>query len=50
MEIIPTDKKHFPEIAEIYRQVLETGQATFETTVPSWEYWDKGKLKHSRSG
>lgn len=48
MEIIPTDKKHFPDIAEIYRQGLETGNATFETTVPTWEDWDKGKLKHSR--
>ena len=48
MEIIPTGKKHFPGIAEIYRQGLETGNATFETTVPTWEDWDKGKLKHSR--
>ena len=48
MEIIPIHKDHFPEIAEIYRQGLETGHATFETTVPTWEEWDKGKLKHSR--
>lgn len=48
MEIIPTDKNHFPDIAEIYRQGLETGNATFETNVPTWEDWDKGKLKHSR--
>lgn len=48
MEIIPTDKKHFPDIAEICRQGLETGNATFETTVPTWKDWDKGKLKYSR--
>ena len=48
MEIIPLRKDHFPEIAEIYCQGLETGNATFETTVPTWEDWDKGKLKHSR--
>ncbi|MDH6252328.1 L-amino acid N-acyltransferase YncA [Chryseobacterium sp. H1D6B] len=48
MEIIPIHKDHFPEIAEIYRQGLETGHATFETTVPTWEEWDKGKLKRSR--
>ncbi len=48
MEIIPIHKDHFPEIAEIYRQGLETGNATFETTVPTWEDWDKAKLKHSR--
>lgn len=48
MEIITVRKDHFPEIAEIYRQGLETGNATFETTVPTWEEWDKAKLKHSR--
>jgi L-amino acid N-acyltransferase YncA len=48
MEIIPIHKDHFPEIAEIYRQGLETGNATFETTLPTWEEWDKAKLKHSR--
>lgn len=48
MEIITIRKDHFPEIAEIYRQGLETGHATFETNVPTWEDWDKGKLKHSR--
>ncbi|WP_241282706.1 GNAT family N-acetyltransferase [Chryseobacterium timonianum] len=48
MEIITIDRKHFPQIAEIYKQGLETGNATFETTVPSWDDWDKSKLKHSR--
>ncbi|MCW3170615.1 GNAT family N-acetyltransferase [Chryseobacterium sp. 09-1422] len=48
MEIIPIHKDHFPEIAEIYMQGLETGNATFETTLPTWEEWDKAKLKHSR--
>jgi L-amino acid N-acyltransferase YncA len=48
MEIISIHKDHFPEIAEIYRQGLETGNATFETTLPTWEDWDKAKLKHSR--
>lgn len=48
MKIIPISKDHFPEIADIYRQGLETGNATFENTVPTWENWDKAKLKHSR--
>ena len=48
MKIISIEKNHFTEIANIYRQGLETGHATFETTVPSWEDWDKGKLSHSR--
>lgn len=48
MDIISVSKEHFPEIAEIYRQGIETGNATFETSVPNWEDWDKSKLKHSR--
>jgi phosphinothricin acetyltransferase len=48
MEIIPIHKDHFLEIAEIYRQGLETAHATLKTTVPTWEEWDKAKLKHSR--
>jgi phosphinothricin acetyltransferase len=48
MEIITIHKDHFPEIAEIYRHGLEMGNATFETSIPKWEDWDKGKLKHSR--
>src|SRR5215470_16883705 len=35
-------------VLEIYSQGLATGNATFETTVPTWEDWDRGHLKHSR--
>lgn len=48
MEIITIGKEQFSEIAEIYKQGIETGNATFETIVPTWEDWDKSKLKHSR--
>lgn len=48
MEIIPINKDHYPDIAEIYRQGIETGTATFETSVPSWESWNENKLQHSR--
>jgi len=33
-------------IAEIYRQGIETGEATFEDRVPSWAEWDR--TRHSR--
>ncbi len=33
MEIAMISKEHFPAIAEIYRRGLETGNATFETSV-----------------
>lgn len=48
MEIISIGKQHYQAIAEIYKEGIDTGIATFETSVPSWEAWDEGKLKHSR--
>ena len=35
-------------VLEIYRMGLDTGNATFETEVPSWSDWDSRHLKHSR--
>jgi phosphinothricin acetyltransferase len=35
-------------VLEIYRMGLETRNATFETTVPSWQEWDSKHLPHSR--
>ncbi|WP_316930943.1 GNAT family N-acetyltransferase [Epilithonimonas caeni] len=39
---------HNKEILDIYKLGIETNNATFNTTVPTWEEWDKGHLKHSR--
>ena len=30
----------WPSVREIYRQGIETGDATFEEEVPEWEEWD----------
>lgn len=35
-------------VMAIYREGIATGEATFETEVPSWEEWDAGHLPHSR--
>lgn len=35
-------------VLEIYKQGIETRNATFETSVPSWIEWDSRHLKHSR--
>jgi L-amino acid N-acyltransferase YncA len=35
-------------VLEIYRMGLVTRNATFETTVPSWQEWDSKHLSHSR--
>jgi phosphinothricin acetyltransferase len=38
----------WPAVAAIYREGIDEGNATFETSVPSWEGWDAGHLAHSR--
>ena len=35
-------------ILEIYKKGIEGRNATFETTVPSWEKWDQAHHKHCR--
>ena len=39
---------HWPEVARIYREGIETGHATFETEVPTWERWDEAHLPEHR--
>ena len=38
----------WPDVKRIYEQGIRTGDATFETSTPSWEMWDNTHLKHSR--
>jgi L-amino acid N-acyltransferase YncA len=38
----------WPEVARIYEDGIRTGDATFETEVPSWEAWDAGHLAEHR--
>ena len=40
--------KDFPAVAHIYYQGIGTGHATFETTAPDWETWDKKFLPFCR--
>jgi L-amino acid N-acyltransferase YncA len=35
-------------VIRIYQEGIETGQATFQTTAPSWEEWDKSHLNPLR--
>jgi L-amino acid N-acyltransferase YncA len=48
MEIIPLLPEHWPAVKTIYEDGLATGQASFQTSAPSWEEWDRAHLKHSR--
>ena len=38
----------WPTVAEIFRQGIETGDATFETAVPTWEEWNASHLRTPR--
>lgn len=44
-EMIPEDWSH---VCAIYLAGIATGQATFETSAPSWEVWDAGHLAAPR--
>jgi L-amino acid N-acyltransferase YncA len=46
--IIPMSQDSWPAVREIYRQGIATGNATFETELPSWEKWDGGHRKDCR--
>jgi L-amino acid N-acyltransferase YncA len=38
----------WPAVAAIYAEGIATGNATFETAVPSWEHWDFSHLPEHR--
>ncbi|MFF4418661.1 GNAT family N-acetyltransferase [Streptosporangium sp. NPDC001559] len=48
LEIRPMRQSDAEQVLVIYQAGLETGQASFETTAPSWEGFDAGKLAHPR--
>jgi len=38
----------WPTVAAIYRQGIDTGDATFESGVPAWDAWDAARLPGCR--
>jgi phosphinothricin acetyltransferase len=46
MEIRDLRPGDWPEVAAIYEDGIRTGNATFETGVPSWEDWDAAHDEH----
>lgn len=46
--IRPLKESDWLAVSCIYRQGIETGDATFETSVPDWEEWDSGHLAECR--
>lgn len=50
MKIIEIQEQHYPAVAEIYVQGMDTGIATFETECPSWDLWNDAHLPFGRLG
>ncbi|MGV9775405.1 GNAT family N-acetyltransferase [Streptosporangium sp. NPDC003464] len=48
LEIRPMRASDASQVLAIYQAGLDTGQASFETTAPSWEGFTAGKLPHLR--
>jgi phosphinothricin acetyltransferase len=40
--------EHWPGVARVYAEGISTGNATFETEVPTWEAWDSSHLPEHR--
>ncbi|MGB8489465.1 MAG: N-acetyltransferase family protein [Bacteroidales bacterium] len=48
VEFRPMVKDDWDQVSEIFRQGIETQNATFETQVPSWEKWDLAHVQSCR--
>lgn len=48
MSFVPIDKSNFHHVLQIYQEGIDTGIATFETKLPTWEYWDEGHCSFAR--
>ena len=48
IEIKPLEPLHWNEVRRIYEEGLYTGNATFQTSAPEWDEWDKTHLQTGR--
>jgi len=48
MELRDLRPDDWPEVARIFEEGIRTGNATFETELPSWEAWDAAHLPEHR--
>ena len=46
--IHPLQPADWTAVAQIYADGIATGEATFETDVPTWEKWDAGRMPTCR--
>jgi L-amino acid N-acyltransferase YncA len=48
IEIKTMEPQHWNEVKRIYEEGLSTGNATFQTSAPEWEEWDKAHIQKCR--
>ena len=48
VEVRVMTEADWPTVAAIYKEGIETGHATFETSVPTWERWDEAHVDSCR--
>ncbi|PCG84737.1 N-acetyltransferase [Streptomyces sp. WZ.A104] len=46
--VVPLSAEHADAVVAIYQAGIDEGNATFETTAPTWEEFDTGKLPEHR--
>jgi phosphinothricin acetyltransferase len=46
--IAPMQDSHWDVVRTIYEEGIATGNATFETSAPTWEIWNTGHLQRCR--
>jgi phosphinothricin acetyltransferase len=44
VEVVPLEPGHWEAVRRIYLEGIETRNATFETTAPTWEAWDSSHI------
>jgi phosphinothricin acetyltransferase len=47
MQVVPITEDNYADVAAIYAASINTGNATFETTVPSYEQWLLSHLSYA---
>lgn len=48
MEILDMQEVHSKDVQRIFEEGINTGNATFETSAPSWKEWDEAHLREPR--
>jgi L-amino acid N-acyltransferase YncA len=48
ISILKMETDDWQQVSAIYAEGIQTGDATFEQTVPGWETWDNAHLKECR--